>query len=123
MGKVIPSLKGKLTGMALRIPTPNVSVVDLTVLLERQATYDEICAAVKQSCDEEMKGILAYTEDAVVSTDFIGDHYSGVFDAKAGMALDGNFMKFVTWYDNEYGYSCRILDLIKHVAKVSNLEH
>jgi glyceraldehyde 3-phosphate dehydrogenase len=123
VGKVIPALKGKLTGMALRIPTPNVSVVDLTVLLQNQTTYEEVCAAVKLSCDEEMRGILAYTEDAVVSTDFIGDHYSGVFDAKAGMALDGNFMKFVTWYDNEYGYSCRILDLIKHVAKVSDLEH
>lgn len=123
VGKVIPTLKGKLTGMALRIPTPNVSVVDLTVLLDKTATYEEVCGVVKASCQGEMRGILDYTEDAVVSTDFIGDQYSGVFDATAGMALDDRFMKFVTWYDNEYGYSCRIIDLIKHVAKESDLEH
>lgn len=122
VGKVIPELKGKLTGMALRIPTPNVSVVDLTVMLDNTATYAEVCAAMKESSENEMFGILGYTEDAVVSTDFIGDKFSGVFDATAGMALDGNFMKFVTWYDNEYGYSCRIIDLIKHVAAVNNMD-
>jgi glyceraldehyde 3-phosphate dehydrogenase len=116
VGKVIPSLNGVLTGLALRIPTPNVSVVDLTCNIEVAAKYSEICEAMRDASETTMKGILGYTEDAVVSTDFIGEPNSVVFDAKAGMSLDDNFCKVIGWYDNEYGYSCRVLDLVKHVA-------
>jgi len=116
VGKVIPSLNGKLTGMAFRVPTNDVSVVDLVVRLEKSATYDEIKAAIKKAADGPLKGILAYTEDAVVSTDFIGEEASSVFDAKAGIALNGNFVKLVAWYDNEWGYSKRVCDLLVFAA-------
>jgi len=120
VGKVIPDLNGKLTGMAFRVPTADVSVVDLTVRLAKPAKYDEIKAAVKAASEGELKGILAYTEDEVVSSDFIGDHHSSIFDAKAGISLNDNFVKLVSWYDNEFGYSCRVIDLIKHVHSVSH---
>ena len=120
VGKVIPSLNGKLTGMAFRVPTADVSVVDLTVRLEKSATYDDIKAAVKAASENEMKGILGYTEDSVVSSDFITDPRTSIFDAGAGIALNGNFVKLVSWYDNEWGYSCKVLDLIVHMAKVDN---
>ncbi|MBC8586341.1 type I glyceraldehyde-3-phosphate dehydrogenase [Youxingia wuxianensis] len=118
VGKVIPELNGKLTGMAFRVPTLDVSVVDLTVNLGKSATYDEICAAVKKASENEMKGILAYTEDAVVSSDFITDPHTSIFDAKAGIALTDKFVKLVSWYDNEWGYSNKVLMLIAHMAKV-----
>nr|BAJ10716.1 glyceraldehyde-3-phosphate dehydrogenase [Cladopus doianus] len=116
VGKVLPALNGKLTGMAFRVPTVDVSVVDLTVRLEKSATYDEIKAAIKEESEGKMKGILGYTEDDVVSTDFIGDNRSSIFDAKAGIALNSNFVKLVSWYDNEWGYSTRVVDLIVHMA-------
>lgn len=116
VGKVIPELNGKLTGMSLRIPTPNVSVVDLTVNLAKPASYDQIKAAMKAASEGEMKGILGYTEDAVVSTDFNGDSRTSIFDAGAGIALTDTFVKVVAWYDNEWGYSCKCLDLIQHMA-------
>nr|BAJ10715.1 glyceraldehyde-3-phosphate dehydrogenase [Hydrobryum japonicum] len=116
VGKVLPSLNGKLTGMSFRVPTVDVSVVDLTVRLEKPATYDEIKAAVKEESEGKMKGILGYCEDDVVSTDFIGDKRSSIFDAKAGIALNSNFVKLVSWYDNEWGYSTRVVDLIVHMA-------
>jgi len=119
VGKVIPSLNGKLTGMAFRVPTADVSVVDLTVRLEKSATYDEIKAAIKTASENEMKGIMGYTEDAVVSTDFITDPRTSIFDAGAGIALNGNFVKLISWYDNEWGYSCKVLDLIAHMDSVS----
>merc|ERR1712165_30574 len=112
VGKVIPELNGKLTGMAFRVPTPNVSVVDLTVRTVKETTYDEIKAAVLEASQGELKGVLGYTEDNVVSTDFNGDPASSTFDAKAGMMLSSRFFKLVTWYDNECGYSNRVLDLI-----------
>ncbi|KAK9719059.1 Glyceraldehyde 3-phosphate dehydrogenase, C-terminal domain [Popillia japonica] len=115
VGKVIPSLNGKLTGMAFRVPVANVSVVDLTVRLEKPAKYDEIKAKVKAAAEGPLKGILAYTEDSVVSSDFIGDSHSSTFDAQAGISLNDNFVKLITWYDNEYGYSCRVVDLIKYI--------
>ncbi len=118
VGKVIPSLNGKLTGMAFRVPTVDVSVVDLTVRLEKAATYEEIKAAVKKASENEMKGILGYTEDAVVSTDFITDPRTSIFDAGAGIALNGNFVKLVSWYDNEWGYSSKTLDLIAYMDSV-----
>ena len=118
VGKVIPELNGKLTGMAFRVPTPDVSVVDLTVRLEKEATYDEVKAAIKEASETYMKGILGYTEDAVVSTDFVHESRTSVFDASAGIALNGNFMKLVSWYDNEWGYSNKVVDLIVHMAKV-----
>ena len=118
VGKVIPELNGKLTGMAFRVPTPDVSVVDLTVRLAKEATYDEVKAAVKEASETYMKGILGYTEDAVVSTDFVHEKRTSVFDASAGIALNGNFMKLVSWYDNEWGYSNKVVDLIVHMAKV-----
>jgi len=118
VGKVIPSLNGKLTGMSLRVPTPDVSVVDLTCRLEKAATYDEIKATVKKASENELKGILGYTEDDVVSTDFVGEYCTSVFDAKAGIALNDHFVKLVAWYDNEWGYSNKVLDLISHMAKV-----
>lgn len=116
VGKVIPELNGKLTGMSFRIPTPNVSVVDLTVNLAKPASYDQIKAAMKAASEGEMKGILGYTEDAVVSTDFNGDSRTSIFDAGAGIALTDTFVKVVAWYDNEWGYSCKCLDLIEHMA-------
>jgi len=115
VGKVIPALNGKLTGMAFRVPVPDVSVVDLTVRLGKGTTYDEIKAKVKAAADGPMKGILGYTEDQVVSSDFIGDTRSSIFDAEAGIMLNANFVKLVTWYDNEYGYSSRVIDLIKYI--------
>ena len=115
VGKVIPALNGKLTGMAFRVPTPNVSVVDLTVNLEKPATYAEICAELKRASESEMKGVLGYTEDAVVSTDFNGCSLTSVFDAAAGIALTDTFVKLVSWYDNETGYSHKVLDLVAHV--------
>jgi glyceraldehyde 3-phosphate dehydrogenase len=117
VGKVIPDLNGKLTGMAFRVPTPNVSVVDLTCRLNKGAKYEDICAAIKEAANGPMKGILGYTDEEVVSTDFIGDTHSSIFDAKAGISLNDNFVKLVSWYDNEYGYSNRVVDLIKYVAK------
>jgi len=118
VGKVIPELNGKLTGMAFRVPTINVSVVDLTCRLEKPATYDEIKAVVKKASENELKGILGYTEDAVVSTDFIGDPRTSIFDAEAGISLNDHFVKLVAWYDNEWGYSNKVVDLIVHMAKV-----
>lgn len=117
VGKVIPELNGKLTGMAFRVPTPNVSVVDLTVNLEKPATYKEICAAMKTASEGALKGILGYTEDAVVSNDFIGERCTSVFDAEAGIALTDTFVKVVSWYDNEIGYSNKILDLATYISK------
>jgi len=117
VGKVIPALNGKLTGMAFRVPTPNVSVVDLTVNLSKPASYDDICAAMKAASEGELAGILGYTEDAVVSTDFVGELQTSVFDAKAGIALTDTFVKVVSWYDNEMGYSSKVLDLIAHISK------
>nr|GMC53938.1 Glyceraldehyde-3-phosphate dehydrogenase [Ipomoea batatas] len=104
VGKVLPALNGKLTGMAFRVPTADVSVVDLTARIEKAASYDDIKKAIKEESEGGMKGILGYTEDDVVSTDFVGDSRSSIFDAKAGIALNGNFVKFVSWYDNEWGY-------------------
>ncbi|WP_272667056.1 glyceraldehyde-3-phosphate dehydrogenase [Providencia sp. PROV167] len=117
VGKVIPELNGKLTGMSFRVPTPNVSVVDLTVRLEKPATYTQICDTIKEAAAGELKGVLGYTEDDVVSTDFNGEKLTSVFDAKAGIALNDNFVKLVSWYDNETGYSNKVLDLIAHISK------
>jgi len=119
VGKVIPSLNGKLTGMSMRVPTLDVSVVDLTVNLATPATYAEICAAMKEASEGELKGILGYTEDAVVSSDFLGDKRTSIFDAKAGIALTDTFVKVVSWYDNEIGYSNKVLDLIAYMKKVN----
>ncbi|KAI8369043.1 glyceraldehyde-3-phosphate dehydrogenase 2 [Blakeslea trispora] len=118
VGKVIPELNGKLTGMAFRVPTPDVSVVDLTVRLEKGASYDEIKRVVKEASEGALKGILDYTEDEVVSQDFVGHTASSIFDAKAGIALNANFIKLVSWYDNEFGYSNRVIDLLAYAAKV-----
>ena len=117
VGKVLPALNGKLTGMAFRVPTANVSVVDLTVNLEKPATYAEICAEIKRASENEMKGVLGYTEDAVVSTDFNGAVETSVFDAAAGIALTDTFVKLVSWYDNEIGYSHKVVELIKIMKK------
>jgi glyceraldehyde 3-phosphate dehydrogenase len=117
VGKVIPELNGKLTGMAFRVPTANVSVVDLTVNLETPASYAKICEVMKEASEGSLKGILGYTEDAVVSQDFIGDTLSSVFDATAGISLNDSFVKVVAWYDNEVGYSNRVLDLVAHISK------
>ncbi len=116
VGIVIPELNGKLTGMAFRVPTPNVSVVDLTVRLKRGATYEEICAKMKEVSETSMKGILGYTEDQVVSTDFNGDPRTSIFDAGAGIQLNNNFVKVVSWYDNEWGYSNKVIDLLVYIA-------
>lgn len=119
VGKVIPALNGKLTGMAFRVPTMDVSVVDLTVKLEKPATYAEICAAMKSASESgPMKGVLGYTEDLVVSQDFVGDTRTSIFDANAGIALNDNFVKIVSWYDNEIGYSTKIVDLIEYAASL-----
>ena len=117
VGKVIPVLNGKLTGMAFRVPTADVSVVDLTVNLAKPATYAEICAAMKAASEGDMKGVMGYTEDAVVSQDFIGDVRTSIFDATAGIALTDTFVKLVSWYDNEIGYSNKVLDLVAHISK------
>ena len=120
VGKVIPSLNGKLTGMSMRVPTLDVSVVDLTVNLAKPAKYSEICEAMKKASEGSLKGILGYTEDAVVSSDFLGDTRTSIFDAKAGIALTDTFVKVVSWYDNEIGYSNKVLDLIAHMKKVND---
>ena len=117
VGKVLPELNGKLTGMAFRVPTSDVSVVDLTAELSKEAKYEDICAAMKAASQGEMKGTLGYTDEKVVSTDFRGCSNSSIFDAEAGIALDGTFVKLVAWYDNEYGYTCNMLRLVQHVAK------
>ena len=117
VGKVIPELNGKLTGMAFRVPTADVSVVDLTVNLAKPATYAEICAAMKAASEGDMQGVMGYTEDAVVSQDFIGDVRTSIFDATAGIALTDTFVKLVSWYDNEIGYSNKVLDLVAHISK------
>ena len=119
VGKVIPELNGKLTGMAFRVPTLDVSVVDLTVNLAKPATYAEICAAMKEAAEGELKGVLAYTEDAVVSSDFLGNTHTSIFDANAGVYLTDTFVKVISWYDNEIGYSNKVLELIAHMAKVN----
>jgi glyceraldehyde 3-phosphate dehydrogenase len=119
VGKVIPELNGKLTGMSLRVPTLDVSVVDLTVRLAKETTYEEICKAMKEASEGELKGILGYTNEEVVSSDFIGDPRTSIFDEKAGIQLSPTFVKVVSWYDNEWGYSNKVLDLIAHMAKVN----
>jgi len=118
VGKVIPELNGKLTGMAFRVPTPDVSVVDLTVRLAKGTTYEDVCAAMKEASEGELKGVLGYTEDAVVSNDFIGDARTSIFDAGAGIQLSPTFVKVVSWYDNEMGYSVKVVDLIKYIDSV-----
>ncbi len=118
VGKVLPELNGKLTGMSMRVPTSDVSVVDLTVELEKPAKYEEICAVMKKASETNLKGILAYTEDAVVSTDFRGDSHTSIFDAKAGIQLDPTFVKVVSWYDNEWGYSNKVLEMAKYITSV-----
>jgi glyceraldehyde 3-phosphate dehydrogenase len=117
VGKVIPALNGKLTGMAFRVPTSDVSVVDLTAELERGTDYKQICQAMKAASEGPMKGIMGYTEEAVVATDFRGESCTSVFDASAGIQLDPTFVKLVSWYDNEWGYSCKVLDLVARIAK------
>ena len=118
---VLPELKGKLTGMAFRVPTADVSVVDLTFKTAKATSYKEICAAMKAASEGELKGILGYTEDEVVSTDFVTDSRSSIFDAGAGIELNANFFKVVSWYDNEWGYSCRVVDLLVAMAKKDGL--
>ena len=120
VGKVIPELNGKLTGMAFRVPTPNVSVVDLTCRLEKSASYETVCAAMKAASEGELKGVLGYTADAVVSTDFLGETQTSIFDADAGISLNDNFVKVVAWYDNEMGYSTKVVELIQHMYKVDH---
>jgi len=118
VGKVLPELDGKLTGMSFRVGTPDVSVVDLTVRLGKAASYQDICNAIKEAAAGELKGIMSYTEDDVVSSDFIGCPFSSIFDSKAGISLNPNFVKLIAWYDNEWGYSCRVVDLASHIASV-----
>ncbi len=118
VGKVIPALNGKLTGMAFRVPTPNVSVVDLTCRLEKPASYKQICEVMKAAAEGELKGVLGYTEDAVVSNDFLGDARTSIFDAGAGIGLNDNFVKVVSWYDNEWGYSTKVVELIEYMDSV-----
>ena len=117
---VIPEMKGKLTGMSMRVPTLDVSVVDLTVSLEKATTYEEICAALKEASQGELKGILGYTDEMVVSSDFVGDPHTSIFDEKAGIMLNDHFVKLVSWYDNEWGYSIKVLMLIEHMAEVDH---
>ena len=119
VGKVIPELNGKLTGMSLRVPTLNVSVVDLTVRLEKETTYENICKVMKEASEGSLKGILGYTDEAVVSSDFIGDSRTSIFDVDAGIQLSPTFVKVVSWYDNEWGYSNKVVELIQHMAKVN----
>ena len=116
VGKVLPQLNGKLTGMAFRVPTSDVSVVDLTVELDKGASYEEICAAMKEASQGAMKGVLAYTEDSVVSTDFRGESCTSTFDAQAGIQMDETFVKLVSWYDNEWGYSCKVVEMVRVIA-------
>ena len=120
VGEVIPELKGKLTGMSFRVPTADVSVVDLTVKLKKPTTYDEIKAVMQKASKGKYKGIIGYTEDAVVSTDMVGCADTCVFDASAGIMLNPTFVKLIAWYDDEWGYSCKVLDLISHMAKVDH---
>lgn len=120
VGKVIPELNGKLTGMSFRVPTPDVSVVDLTVNLKKETSYEEICAVMKEAAEGELEGVLGYTEDAVVSMDFRGDSRTSIFDAKAGIQLTPTFVKVVSWYDNEWGYSMKVVELVQHIAKVDH---
>jgi glyceraldehyde 3-phosphate dehydrogenase len=120
VGKVIPALNGKLTGMSFRVPTLDVSVVDLTCRLEKPATYEEIVTKIKEACDGELKGIMSWTDEAVVSSDFIHDSHTSIFDVKAGIVLNDNFVKLVSWYDNEWGYSNKAVDLLVHMASVDN---
>jgi glyceraldehyde 3-phosphate dehydrogenase len=117
VGKVLPALNGKLTGMSVRVPTSDVSFVDLTCELEKEASYEEICAAMKEASEGELKGILGYTDEAVVSTDFRGDARTSIFDVKAGIQLDGTFVKVCSWYDNEWGYSNKVLEMARVIAK------
>jgi glyceraldehyde 3-phosphate dehydrogenase len=117
VGKVLPVLNGKLTGMSMRVPTLDVSVVDLTCVLEKEATYADICAAIKEASEGELKGVIGYTNEMVVSSDFIHDTHSTIFDEKAGIALDKNFVKVISWYDNEWGYSNRVTDLLAYAIK------
>ena len=119
IGRVIPSLAGKLTGMSLRIPTPDVSIVDLTACLEKGAKFTDIVAAMREAADGPMKGILAVTDEDLVSSDFVSDPHSSIFDVKASIALNDHFVKVVAWYDNEYGYSCRVLDLATHMGRTT----
>jgi glyceraldehyde 3-phosphate dehydrogenase len=116
VGVVLPELNGKLTGMAFRVPTSDVSVIDLTVELENEASYEDICAAMKKASEGPMKGVLAYTEDKVVSTDFRGEACTSTFDAEAGIAMDRNFVKLISWYDNEWGYSCKVIEMVRVIA-------
>lgn len=120
VGKVIPALNGKLTGMSFRVPTPDVSVVDLTANLKKETSYEEVCAAMKEASEGELKGVLGYTEDDVVSMDFRGDSRTSIFDAKAGIQLTPTFVKVVSWYDNEWGYSMKVVELVQHMAKVDH---
>ncbi len=120
VGKVIPELNGKLTGMAFRVPTPNVSVVDLTARLDKGASYEEVCAAMKEASEGELKGVLGYTEEAVVSNDFLGEVCTSVFDAGAGIGLNDHFVKVVSWYDNEMGYSTKVVELLVHMYSVDH---
>jgi glyceraldehyde 3-phosphate dehydrogenase len=120
VGKVIPELNGKLTGMAFRVPTPNVSVVDLTCRLEKGASYEEVCAAMKEASEGELKGVLAYTDESVVSTDFLGELCTSIFDAGAGIGLNDHFVKVISWYDNEMGYSRKVVELIMHMYSVDH---
>ena len=117
---VIPELKGKLTGTSLRVPVPDVSVVDLTCRLTNPAPFDEVCAAIKAAAEGPMKGVLAYTDEEVVSTDFRGDWHTSIFDSTASLALTDDFVKLLAWYDNEWGFSCKMLDLTRHIDSVRN---
>ena len=118
VGKVIPELQGKLTGMSIRIPAPDGSIVDLTVSLAKETTYEEVCAAMKAACEGELKDVMAYEEQPIVSSDIIGETHSSIFDAQAGIALNGHFMKLCAWYDNEYGFTCNMMRLLAHIASV-----
>ena len=118
VGKVIPELKGKLTGMSMRIPAPDGSIVDLTVSLAKETTYEEVCAAMKAACEGELKDVMAYEDQPIVSSDIIGETHSSIFDAQAGIALNGHFMKLCAWYDNEYGFTCNMMRLLAHIASV-----